>query len=149
MSMTLDVSDFEKGFARIVKKASGEEAEKGLFDAANQLLRDAEEEQPYVPYADGFLRGSASVGGAGGQVHKRGQTGGAKAVVTKDEVSVYPGFNIVYAARWHELTPEEDDKINWSLPGSGRKYLESKMALFKEKYMKTVARSIELALKRK
>ena len=134
MSMTVDCSDFEKGFAKIIKKASDEEAGKGLFKAGNELLHDAINTQPFAPFDEGALRGSARTN---------------KAEVKKDEVSTVAGFNIVYAARWHELTPEEDSKISWSLPGSGRKYLESKMVMFKEKYMGIVAKHIENVLKRK
>ena len=132
MSMTVDCSDFEKGFKKIVKKCP-EEGAKGIFDALNQLLIDANEEQPYTPYDEGILKGSGKVD---------------KVEIKKNEISGVAGFNKEYAARWHELTPEEDSKINWTLPGSGRKYLESKMAMFKEKYMKIVALSIQLALKR-
>ena len=134
MSMTVDCSDFEKGFAKITKKASGEEAGKGLFKAANELLHDAINEQPCAPFDEGTLRGSARTN---------------KAEVKKDGAEVVTGFNIEYAARWHELTPEEDSKISWTTPGSGRKYLESKMAMFKEKYMAIVAKHIENVLKRK
>jgi len=132
MSMKIDFSDFDKGFAKAIKLVP-DEAGRGLFDAGNALLKDAIEMKPYVPYGEtGNLRGSARVN---------------KAEIKKGEVSVEAGFNIEYAARWHELTPEEDGKINWSLPGSGRKYLESKMTRFKDKYMKIAAKSIELALR--
>jgi len=132
MSMTVDFSDFEKGFAKIVEKASKEEAGKGLFKAGNELLRDAIRIEPIAPFDEGTLRASARTN---------------KAEIKKGEVSVEAGFNIEYAARWHELTPEEDSKIAWTTPGSGRKYLESKMTRFKDKYMKIVAKSIELALR--
>ena len=133
MSMSVDFKSFEKGFKKIVKKASGEEAGKGLFKAGNELLRDAINEIPYAPFDEGTLRGSARV---------------TKAEIKKGEVSAVAGFNIIYAARWHELTPEEDSKIAWTLPGSGRKYLESKMARYKNKYMQIVAKHIENVLKR-
>lgn len=131
MSMTIDFMDFDRGFAKVAEKVSEKEAGKGLFKAGNQLLRDAEEEQPYAPYELGDLRGS-------------GRT--TKAEVKEGEVFVVAGFNIKYAARWHELTPEEDGKISWTTPGSGRKYLESKMARYKDKYMKIVAMHIARVL---
>ena len=134
MSMTVDYSDFEKGCAKIIKKASDEEAGKGLFKAGNELLRDAKLVVPMAPWKLGDLHASAQVN---------------KAEVKKGEVSTVAGFNIEYAARWHELTPEEDSKISWTTPGSGRKYLESKMAMFKEKYMAIVAKHIENVLKGK
>ena len=105
--MTVDCSDFEKGLKKLAEKTIPPEVGKGLFKAANELLHDAINVQPYAPFDEGTLRGSAQTN---------------KAEVKKGEVSVEAGFNIEYAARWHELTPEEDSKINWTLPGSGRKY---------------------------
>jgi len=134
MSMTIDFKDFEKGFAKIIEKASSEEAGKGLFKAGNELLQDAIKVEPIAPFDEGTLRGSARTN---------------KADIKKGEITVETGFNIEYAARWHELTPEEDSKISWTTPGSGRKYLESKMVKFKDKYMKIVTKSIENALKGK
>ena len=113
MGMTIDMTDFEKGFKALVNQAAPPEIEKGMFQAANELLHDAIYEKPFAPFDKGDLRGSAQVN---------------KVVATRDDVSVNAGFNIVYAARWHELSPSEDARISWTLPGSGRKYLESKMS---------------------
>jgi len=124
MSMTIDFSDFEKGLMKLVKESEPRETAKGLFKAGSQLIKDAIDMKPYVPFDEGHLRGA-------------GRTD--PAVVTGGGAEVTVGFNKEYAARWHELTPEEDAKINWSLPGSGRKYLESKMGKFKNDYMKIVA----------
>lgn len=124
MSMTVDFSEFEKNFKKIVESVIPEEAGKGLFEAGNALLHDAIYEKPYAPFDEGHLRASART---------------TKAEVKDGDISILAGFNIVYAARWHELSPAEDKRINWSLPGSGRKYLESKMIQFKEKYMQIVA----------
>ena len=134
MSMTVDFSDFEKGLKKLCEQTIPPEIGKGLFKAANELLHDAINEQPCAPFDEGTLRGSARTN---------------KAEVKKDGAEVVTGFNIEYAARWHELTPEEDSKISWTLPGSGRKYLESKMTMFKEKYMAIVAKHIENVLKGK
>ena len=124
MSMTIDFSDFEKGLTKLVKESEPSETAKGLFKAGSQLIKDAINMKPYVPFDEGHLRGA-------------GRTDPAVVMGGGAEVTV--GFNKEYAARWHELTPEEDAKINWSLPGSGRKYLESKMGKFKNDYMKIVA----------
>jgi hypothetical protein len=113
MGMTIDMTDFEKGFKKLVNQAAPEQLEIGMSKAANELLHDAIYEKPYAPFDKGDLRASARV---------------SKVVMTKDETAVDAGFNIQYAARWHELSPSEDSRINWTLPGSGRKYLESKMA---------------------
>ena len=131
MGMTIDPTDFEKGFKALTEKALPETISKGLFKAGSQLIIDAIEEQPYVPFDEGHLRGSGKV---------------TKAEVSEAAVEVNAGFNKEYAARWHELTPEEDAKINWTLKGSGRKYLESKMLRYKDDYMKIVAKHIQNVL---
>jgi len=128
MSMKIDFSDFEKGLARLVKDVEPRETARGLFQAGSQLIVDAIEMRPYVPFDEGHLRGS-------------GRTDPARVTAGGAEVTV--GFNKEYAARWHELSPEEDKRINWSLPGSGRKYLELKMSMFKDKYMKIVATHLQ------
>ena len=135
MGMTVDFSDFEQGLKKFIEDAEPRETAKGLFKAGNELLKDAIEEKPYAPFDEGHLRGSARTN---------------KAEVSRDGAEVVCGFNIVYAARWHELTPQQDAKISWTLPGSGRKYLEAKMANTKllEKYMKIVGLHLKNALAR-
>ena len=126
MSMTIDFSDFEKGLIKLVKESEPKATANGLFQAGGRLITDAIEMRPFVPFDEGTLRGSGRVD---------------PPTTTPSGAEVVVGFNKEYAARWHELTPQEDAKINWTFdPGSPhRKYLESKMAMFKEKYMKIVA----------
>ena len=125
---TMDFTKFNKGFGRIAKDTIPSEAGKGLFKAGNELLRDGIKVKPYAPFDKGDLRGSARVNNA---------------EVTNGKISVDAGFNIEYAAKLHELTPAQDSKTSWTLPGSGRKYLESKMSMFKNKYMKIAADHIK------
>jgi hypothetical protein len=132
MSMKIDFTDFDKRFKAVVEHAIPSEAAKGLFKAGNELLNDAITKRPMAPFDEGHLRASA-------------RTDQAK--VERDKISVDCGFNIVYAARWHELTPTEDKRINWSLPGSGAKYLESKMTVYKDKYMSITAEYIKNSAK--
>ena len=122
--MKFNFTDFEKGLTKLVKESEPRETAKGLFKAGSQLIKDAINMKPYVPFDEGHLRGA-------------GRTDPAEVTTGGAEVTV--GFNKEYAARWHELTPEENAKINWTLENSGRKYLESKMAMFKNDYMKMVA----------
>ena len=131
MGMTIDCSSFEKAFAKITKRVSSKETEKGVFKAANELIRDAIYELPKAPFDEGTLRGSTRT----------------EVETKRGEVSAVAGFNIEYAARWHELTPEEDSKISWTLPGSGRKYLESKMIKFRKKYLLIIVKHIENVLR--
>ena len=125
---SLDFSDFEKGFNHLVKNAVPPDAEKGLFEAAAEMLRDAKEEVPKAPFKEGHLWGSTA--------------DTIKTKITHNEISVECGFNIEYAAKLHEMPKEAGDKISWSLPGSGPKYLETKMVRNKQKYMEVVAESI-------
>lgn len=133
MGMNVDFSDFEKGLTKLVNEVEPRETAKGLFKAGSQLIIDAINEKPYVPFDEGHLRGAGKV---------------TKTEVTAGGAEVAAGFNKEYAARWHELTPAEDARINWTLPGSGRKYLETKMVQFKDDYMKIVAKHLENALDR-
>jgi len=124
---SLDFSDFEKGFNDLVKNAIPPDAEKGLFNAAAAMLKDADEEIPMTPRKEGHLRGEKKI---------------ENVLTTKGEISVTAGFNKEYAASLHEMPKEAGDKINWTLPGSGPKFLETKMVRNKQKYMEIVAESI-------
>jgi len=132
-SFSIDMKDFEKGIKKLFEDHIPPEAEAGIIKAANELLHDAIYERPYAPFDEGHLRGSARVG---------------KPESSKNEISIKAGFNIEYAARWHELSPAEDARINWTLPGSGRKYLESKMSRNAKKYLFIIAEHVKNAFKR-
>jgi len=127
-AFNVDFSDFEKGFRKIVEDKVPKEAKKGIFDAMAQLLEDAKDKVPRAPWRDGDLWGST--------------TDTINVRVSRAEIQATGGFNISYAARWHELSPSEDSRISWTMPGSGRKYLESKMMKYKQDYMEIVAESI-------
>jgi len=126
MGITIDMADFENGFKKFMEQAAPKELEKGIFAAGNALLKDAIYQQPYAPFDEGTLRRSARVD---------------EVIVTKETIEVTVGFNIAYAARWHEISQDNMGKkdklgrvlsghwpIHWSKAGSGAKYLESKMA---------------------
>jgi hypothetical protein len=135
--MTVDLRDFENGLRELVEKAMPPEISKGMFRAGNELLRDSIYKIPKAPFDEGHLRGSAKTQAANGQQNYfkgGGLPANADASWPGGGFGILAGFNIVYAARWHELTPEEDARINWTLPGSGRKYLETKLVQYKEKY---------------
>ena len=154
MSMSVDMSDFEKGLAKLAQKVEPQATARGLFAAGNQLLRDAIGEKNYAPFhvkdptdprdkLGGALRASATTQTPDGKM--RAMTSATPADAGKSN-EITAGFNIVYAARWHELTPAEDAKINWTLSGAGRKYLESKMATYKQDYMEIVGEFLKKAL---
>jgi len=128
---TMDFKDFEKKFTHLVKSAIPEAAKKGLFQGFNEALRDAKEKVPKAPRDKGDLHGSTA--------------GTVKTKITKDEISVSGGFNIDYAAKLHEMPKEKASRTNWSLPGSGPKFLETKLVRNKRKYMEIVVKSIKKA----
>ena len=125
---SLDFKEFNTKFNNLTKNVIPSAAEKGLFNAAWEMLRDADKEIPMTPFRHGALRGSKTV---------------ENPKVTGNEISVTVGYNMKYAAKLHEMPKTQADRTNWSLPGSGNKFLESKMVRNKEKYMKIVAKTIE------
>lgn len=153
MGMTIDTTEFDKIFFKLVENKIPAEAGKALFKGGAELLRDAIKVPPMAPKDIGDLWGAAGIQGDGTQIHKvsEGVPPGFQAHVSKESVSVAPGFNIEYAARWHEVSPTK--KINWTThkgaPQPGPKYLEIKMSMFKRKYMEIVALAISNILKRK
>lgn len=142
MAMELDLREFDKRFKTLVETSVPSAVSWGIFRAGNELLRDAIYKVPKAPFEEGHLRASAMTMTSDGVLRPFNEAPDPmKAINAKDgdEYSLVAGFNIVYAHRWHELTPEEDARINWTLDGSGRKYLETKMIRYKEDYAKIVA----------
>src|SRR4030042_391656 len=136
MGMTVDFSDFEKGCKRIVEGAIPEEAAKGLFNAGNRLLLDAVEKAPQAPKDIGDLWGSKRV---------------TEAKIERNRIIVDAGFNIVYAARWHEISITRAAQINWTIDkgaiSPGPKYLEMKLMMYKNDYMEITANHIKNSAK--
>lgn len=125
----LDFSDFDKKFYRLVEKAIPEDAQKGLYNAMNELLEDSVTKPPQAPKEFGDLWGSR---GGTVEVEMKGK-----------EISVVGGFNIKYAARHHEVPPgtfKYTKTKGASQPGP--KFMQSKMAQFYKKYMEIVANTI-------
>jgi hypothetical protein len=124
----IDSSDFDKKFKDVTKNIIPSLAGKGLFDAANELLRDAVVFPPQVPFLKGDLRGSKIV---------------EKAKKDRNDISVKTGFNIEYATRQHEAEPGEFNYTRIVAKQPGPKFLESKMVKFKDKYMAIAAAVIK------
>lgn len=122
----MDFSEFDKGFEKYLKKHPIESA-KALEAVAAFVLADAVKEQPTVPKKTGTLRRSQAI---------------ANARIEKKGISIVFGFNTEYAARLHEAP----SSWNWSEPGSGPKYLQSKLERNMRKYMKAVADKIKEAM---
>ena len=123
----MDFSEFNKGFEKYLKKHKTESAA-ALEKVAAFVLADAVNEQPTVPKKTGTLRRSQAI---------------SKAQIGRKGISIVFGFNTEYAARLHEAP----SNWNWSEPGSGPKYLQSKLEKNMKKYMKQVAEEIKEAMK--
>lgn len=124
----LDVMDFDKKFNNLVKNAIPGYGDKGAFDAMNELLRDAIVHPPQAPKDIGDLWGSRIV---------------EKAKRVGKESFVEGGFNIKYARRHHEVEPGTFKyTLTKGASKPGPKFLESKMAQFKEKYGWIIAETI-------
>ena len=127
---TMDFSLFDTTFFKLVENSMPKEAEKGVFKGANLILDLAEIQAPTVPRKIGDLRGSRKV---------------ENIVVDSGNISATAGYNIEYAAKLHELPPSKDARINWTLPGSGAKWLEKSLIKNKEKAVKVIVKHINNA----
>lgn len=126
--MYIDMKDFDRKFNNVAKNAIPEYRDKGAFDAMNELLQDAIVHPPQAPKDIGDLWGSRIV---------------EKAQKVGKETFVEGGFNIKYAHRHHEAEPgayKYTTTKGASQPGP--KFLESKMAQFKDKYAWIIAETI-------
>lgn len=140
----LDCSDFLKKFPEVIKKISGELAEKGMAQAGMQLLNDCVMEVPTVPIKEGFLRGSGSVHVQNKLIMTSpyGKPGMAATIIDDSaepgQIVATVGFNTPYAARVHEGIG-----MHFTEPSSGAKYLESKMMRNKNRYFQIIADTIK------
>lgn len=120
-----DTSEVDRGLKRLLDTAEPTATERGLVAAADELLHDAIYVSPQAPKDVGDLRGSARVG---------------KVEIAGGHAEIKAGFNIEYAARWHEWP--EGKPVNWTTTKGaahpGRKYLESKLFANRDKYMRIV-----------
>lgn len=123
-NFSVNTKDFDLHFGQVTKKIIPTLIQKGLFNAANEALRDANFEKPFTPWKIGDLEGSK-------EVHPP---------KSLKDLFIEFGFNIVYAARLHE---DGLPTWNWSREGSGPKFLTTKLVRHKDKYMKIVAVTIE------
>lgn len=122
--ISYNASSFLAGFRMITSKVIPDVAGKALFQTGWMIIRYANTKKPMTPRDIGDLRGS-------GRVEPDPQ---------KLEVTV--GFDKEYAAKWHELSSEEERHISWTTPGSGRKYLEAKLSMYKNDFIRFAAEYI-------
>ena len=65
--------------------------------------------------------------------------------IKKDTIKKKFGYDKPYAAKWHDT---EDIDINWSEPGSGPKYLSSKLENYPDTILDIMGKEIKKRLKR-
>lgn len=129
-SFTMNLTDFDREFDRINNTTVPGAGRRGAFKAASQLLLDADNIEPKTPKKEGMLKGEKLI-----EIEIQ-PDGGAE---------IRAGFNKEYASYVHEMIPLEaygEKAINWTEPGSGPKYLESKLTMFQDKYLEIMAASI-------
>ena len=138
--IVVDTKEFDADFKRIVNHAIPELREKGMWNAAWELLADSDDVVPQTPFGDR----STGVGARGGAKKGGGDLrGSAKVEIERkrNDVIAWAGFNIVYASYVHEGL----ETWNWTkthVPNPGPKFLESKLAPNRDKYMRIVADTI-------
>jgi len=121
----MDLSKFAKDFTRITSKTIPDKAGKASFKVAAMIINDAIKVIPKAPFDVGDLRASQFI-----------------ELIPTQHLGVRLGFNIEYAAKWHELDVKKAKDIAWTTPGSGRKFLSSKLSMFKNKYIEFLASMI-------
>ena len=128
----LDFTQFNAGLRKYQQMCKSDYAPEGVRKACDELILDANNIPPRTPFKWGALRGSGKVD----EVLKQGEI-----VVGKVSFGAgASGQDAPYAARWHEAEP---GTVKFTAPGAGPKYLESKMNMFREKYMKIIAEVIK------
>lgn len=148
-ALTIDTKAFTKKLTQLTKQATPKAIKKGMGQATLQVLNDAIEEQPTVPLREGTLRGSGSAFVNNELAHTTEAKGdGSGTPATDANEAVKPteyvgliGFNTPYAARLHE-----NPDYKFKEPGSGAKYLESKLSRFRKTYMRIIARVLKESL---
>lgn len=118
---------FVNGFKKFANKTVPDMGNKALFQAGWMVIRYANEKMPYTPMDKKDLRSSGRV------------------EVDPLKLEVIVGFNKEYAAKWHEISAKKAADVNWTLPGSGRKYLSSKLNTYRNDFIKFITEFIAKA----
>ena len=122
--MTFDTKDFDIKLPRVINKEIPEAAASTFFRVAGMVLRDAILEEPKAPHKTGHLKRNQVI---------------EQPKIERGEISIEQGFDVEYAAVVHEMP----SNVNWSMTGSGQKFLEAKLIRNKEKYMAELARGMQ------
>ena len=95
---------------------------KGLIQAAIMIRDDMKKTPPLIPLDTGNLRASWFTT----PLRKEGMIG------------LIIGFSANYAIFVHEMVDKDGKVINWSLPGSGPKFLEASLKRNKDNVLKEI-----------
>lgn len=124
--MTFNTKDFDIKFPRVINKEIPEAGARAEYRVAGMVIRDAILEKPRAPHSKG--------GGTLWRSQKIEQP-----QIKAGEITIECGFDVEYAAIVHEMPAN----TNWTMTGSGPKYLEAKLIKNKEKYMAEIARGMQ------
>lgn len=138
---SLDTKDFDIKFPIVTDRKIPRAAARGFQKTGAMVIRDSIREEPMVPKS----RGVTKEGGRRGQGpgHLRRSQKIERPKIERGEISIEVGFDADYAAVVHEMGVKPAKAINWTLPGTGAKYLEAKLIKNKEEYMKNTADEIK------
>lgn len=157
-TISISFSDFESGLERYAAGVQ-EALVGGMAEACGQLMNDAIMVPPTVPIDEGYLRSTGSffvnnillgtspdtLKPVGSRKLRKGMkpkpnTSDEEAVGDNEIIGVV-GFNTPYAAYLHEgVRQDGTHKVTkWGEPGSGAKYLTSKMEKYNKQYMEIIA----------
>ena len=119
---------FNSTFTRYAKVTLKTKAKKGAFKAGSMIIQDCLKEEPKVPRKISDLQASHVV----------------KPDPNPLKLEVIIGFNKEYAAKMHEMpdktwNPKEGKQTVWTTPGTGPKYMTTKLVRFKDKYIAFIA----------
>lgn len=129
---TMDFTDFDSKFFKIVEKTIPGLGAKGLSQGAAVMIRYAIIEPPAVPKSRGVTKPSGTRWTGPGHLRRSQKI--EKPKIAHNEISIEYGFNTDYAARMHEIP-----FAHYSTPGTGAKYLEAKLPRHKEEAIRKVA----------
>lgn len=124
--MTFNTKDFDIKFPKVMDKTIPEAVANTAYKIAGMVIRDAILEEPRAPHKTGNLWRSQKI---------------ERPRIERGEITIELGFDTEYAAAVHEMP----SNVNWTMAGSGPKYLESKLIRNKEKYMAEIAGGIRQA----
>ncbi len=131
------VENMLKGLLEKERKFSSA-VDDGLFAAGGKLVNYAIREEPTVPLDEGFLRGSYVIQTPG----KRSAGINAQGSIEAQNMTVAVAFTAPYAHRLHEGID-----YKFTEPGSGAKYLETKINRHKRDLIELAWKIIRKRLK--